>query len=352
LNIWKDRKLEQETAMPKDVSRSQGALYGLYIGDALAMPVHWYYDRAALKRDYGMVRGYMAPKNPHPDSILWRSSYQPINDKADILHEQQQYWGKPGIHYHQFLQAGENTLNVKLCSELIASINSNGGYRAEDYLERYISFMTKPGNHKDTYVEEYHRHFFTNYARGFHPRKCGVAEKHIGGLIGVIPILVFYRSKAERARVAALEHLSLTHLGENMEAAAQLLVWVLVEVLRGRDLYETLTGAIQDQKSPYLAYPFEKWLDQPDEVVVGRRFSTACYVEHSVPAVVYLALKYHNAPEAGLIANTNLGGDNASRGAVLGALLGAANGLAAFPERWVANLRHPPPDLMPTNTSR
>jgi ADP-ribosylglycohydrolase len=336
---------------PKDLSRLKGALYGLYIGDALAMPAHWYYDRAALKRDYGIVRDYLAPKNPHPDSILWRSSYQPINEKADILHEQKKYWGRPGVHYHQFLQAGENTLNVKLCSQLIASINAHRGYRAEDYLERYISFMSKPGNHRDTYVEEYHRHFFTNYARGVHPRKCGVAEKHIGGLIGLIPIVVFYKSQPERARKAALEHLSLTHLGENMEAAAQLLVWMLVEVLSGRDLYDSLMGAIQDQRSPFLAYPFVQWLDQPDEVVVGRRFSTACYVEHSVPAVVYLALKYHKAPEAGLIANTNLGGDNAYRGAVLGALLGASNGLAAFPDRWIDGLRHPPPDLMLSNTS-
>jgi hypothetical protein len=31
-------------------SRSRGALYGLYIGDALAMPVHWYYNREALSR--------------------------------------------------------------------------------------------------------------------------------------------------------------------------------------------------------------------------------------------------------------------------------------------------------------
>jgi ADP-ribosylglycohydrolase len=316
------------------------------------MPVHWYYNLGALKRDYGIVRDYLAPKNPHPDSILWRSSYQPVNDKADILHEQKQYWGRPGVHYHQFLQAGENTLNVKLCDQLIASINSNGGYQADDYLQRYISFMTNPGNHRDTYLEEYHRHFFNNYAQGFHPRKCGVVEKHIGGLVGLIPIVVFYRSQPERAREAALEHLSLTHLGENMEAAAQLLVWLLLEVLGGRDLYSALIGAIQDQRSMFLAYPFLQWLDQHDEMVVGRRFSTACYVEHSVPAVVYLALKYHNAPEAGLIANTNLGGDNAYRGAVLGALLGAESGLAAFPERWVTGLRHPPPELMLSNTSR
>ena len=80
-------------------------------------------------------------------------------------------------------------------------------------------------------------------------------------------------------------------------------------------------------------------------MVVGRRLSTACYVEDAVPAVVYLALKYHDDPERALVANTNLGGDNAGRGAVLGALMGAAHGLESFPERWVDGLLEPPPDF-------
>jgi len=70
---------------PQQASRSLGALYGLYIADALAMPVHWYYDRQALFRDYGWVTDYHAPKNPHPDSILWRSSYTAPNKKGEIL---------------------------------------------------------------------------------------------------------------------------------------------------------------------------------------------------------------------------------------------------------------------------
>lgn len=74
-------------------------------------------------------------------------------------------------------------------------------------------------------------------------------------------------------------------------------------------------------------------------------------MEDAVPAAVYLALKYHDDPEAALIANTNLGGDNAGRGAVLGALLGADRGLKAFPERWVSGLVDPPPDLKDFNAS-
>jgi len=51
--------------------RKHGCLLGAFLGDALAMPVHWYYDRAALARDYGTVSELVAPKNPHADSILW-----------------------------------------------------------------------------------------------------------------------------------------------------------------------------------------------------------------------------------------------------------------------------------------
>jgi ADP-ribosyl-[dinitrogen reductase] hydrolase len=333
-----------------DPSRSRGALYGLFIGDALAMPVHWYYDISALRRDYGQVTDYVAPKNPHPDSILWRSSYRPLNKKANILHDQAQFWGKKGIHYHQFLKAGENTLNLHLCTLLIESLNANRGYDSDDYLKRYINYMTTPGSHNDTYVEEYHRHFFTNYAAGKDPHQCGVLEKHIGGLVGLVPIVVFYRDSPSRAREAALEHLSLTHLGQKMTMAAELLIHLLLEVLSGKSLYEVLLQQIQNQKSPLYGLPYRQWLDDPDETVVGRRLSTACYVEDSVPAVLYLALKYHDKPEQGLIANTNLGGDNVHRGAVLGALLGAANGMESFPPRWIKGLREPPPDLFLTGS--
>jgi ADP-ribosyl-[dinitrogen reductase] hydrolase len=336
--------------MGKEVTEKDqraGALWGLYIGDALAMPVHWYYNRSALYDDYGWVADYVAPKNPHPDSILFRSSYVAANPKGEILHDQAPYWGREGTryHYHQFLKVGENTLNLKLCSLLIQSLNECGGYDAEDYLRRYIAFMTTPGNHRDTYIEECHRHFFSNYAKGVPPRECGEAEKHIGGLVGIIPVVVFYDKDPGKARSAALEHLALTHPGKKMAEAGSLIINLLLEVLAGKPLHETIRSMIQAQGNPLLGHPFVKWLDDPDDWVIGPKLSTACYVEHSVPAVLYLALKYHRDPEKALVVNTNLGGDNVYRGAVLGALLGAQNGLESFPRRWVGGLLNPPPEL-------
>ena len=56
------------TMAPTD--RLRGALWGMFVGDALAMPVHWYYNVAALQRDFGTLRDYQAPKDFHPNSIL------------------------------------------------------------------------------------------------------------------------------------------------------------------------------------------------------------------------------------------------------------------------------------------
>ena len=115
------------------------AYEGSLAADALAMPVHWYYDRASLRADYGEVDHFRAPRNPHPGSILWRSSYQAPNARGDILREQAQFWGQRGIHYHQFLAAGENTLNFKLAAELFRQVRERGDYDPDIWLECYIA---------------------------------------------------------------------------------------------------------------------------------------------------------------------------------------------------------------------
>ena len=73
--------------------------------------------------------------------------------------------------------------------------------------------------------------------------------------------------------------------------------------------------------------------------MIGNILSSACYIDQSFPAVLYLTARYEHDFEAAMVANTNVGGDNCHRGAVLGALMGAAYGLPAIPERWIRGLR-------------
>jgi len=50
--------------------RKQAALFGLFVADSVAMPVHWYYDRRQLIEDYGTIKGYVKPKDRFVGSIL------------------------------------------------------------------------------------------------------------------------------------------------------------------------------------------------------------------------------------------------------------------------------------------
>jgi ADP-ribosyl-[dinitrogen reductase] hydrolase len=95
-------------------------------------------------------------------------------------------------------------------------------------------------------------------------------------------------------------------------------------VFRGHSLVDAIIEIGNQWLPPKQAL---EWFRHPDSVIVGQRFSTACYIRESFPATLYLALKYSQDIESGLVANTNLGGDNCHRGAVLGALLGGGERL-------------------------
>jgi ADP-ribosylglycohydrolase len=68
---------------------------------------------------------------------------------------------------------------------------------------------------------------------------------------------------------------------------------------------------------------------------VGRLLSTACYIEDAFPAALFLAWRHAGDFAAGVRANARCGGDNCHRGAVTGALLGAAS---PIPDRFLEGL--------------
>ena len=310
------------------------SLVGALAADALSMPVHWYYNRAALRRDYGRVSSYVAPKSPHADSILWRSEYQPLNEKGNILHEQAVYWGRKGVHYHQFLHAGENTLNFQLAVALFEQVKETGSYNAEAWVERYCEFMLTPGRHGDTYVEECHRAFFTNYARGKKWRSCGVDDVHVGGLASVPALVTALGAGHPDLRAVVQEHVAITHKNNEVLRAADTLVRLHAAIGSGEG---SLEEALFEEASDYISRrKVVAWSKKSDEVVIGEILSPACYIKDAFPAALYLAWKYQHDFSGGIIANANLGGDNCHRGAVVGSLLGAA---CKVPLKWRAGLR-------------
>jgi ADP-ribosyl-[dinitrogen reductase] hydrolase len=314
------------------------ALLGALVADTLAMPVHWYYDRVALTRDYGELERCLAPRNPHPDSILWRSSYQAPNPRGDILHDQAVYWGQRGIHYHQFLTAGENTLNFQLARQLHAQVKTQGKYDPDLWLATYQDFMLTPGRHRDTYIEEYHRAFFTNLARGLPPQRCGIEDIHIGGLASVPALFAALDKTGETVlRQAVQTHVALTHRHPKVLAAADTLTRLLLSVTQGEALRPAIERLATDWLSPRR---MKQWADSDDLEVIGVHLSPACYIVDAFPAALYLTWKYADDFAAGIRANARVGGDSCHRGAVVGSLLGLALGV---PETWLAQLKDPLP---------
>ncbi len=335
--------------------RMRGALWGMFVGDALAMPVHWYYNIAALWQDFGVIRDYQAPKAYHPNSIMALANTAKAgrgNQEGDIvgnviLQGKKHHWGQANRHYHQGMQAGDNTLNLLCARVLMRSLNAVGEYDPKDFLQEYIRFMTEPDQHNDTYAESFHRDFFANYARGVVPEKCAGAEGHdtasIGGLV-CLPIVILSALRDHdllSVNEIALTQQRLTHQSSLLERYTLALSDLLFHIFDSPD-HDIEALACRVAKG--VGFPAADVLQSvrrkqsSDLDVIGDLLSPACYIDQSFPSVLYLAARYSNDFEAALIANTNVGGDNCHRGAVLGALLGATLGYEAIPKRWVEGL--------------
>lgn len=334
--------------------RMRGALWGLFVGDALAMPVHWFYDVAAIQRQFGRLRDYQDPPGHHPNSIMPLASTGRAGRGAQdgdivggvILKGRKHLWGRPGMHYHQGLRAGDNTLNLLLARALMRKMTAIGSHDPAAWLSDYVAFMTAPDSHRDTYAESYHRDFFANHARGLPPERCAGAEGHdtasIGALVTLPPVILATRGVSDHGASALLAQLRLTHRSASLERYALVLGDILTALLADP---APRVGPLACAAAERLGFPATEVIAKvergglSDLSVIGGRLSPACYIDQSFPAVLYLAGRYPNDLESALIANTNAGGDNCHRGAVLGAILGAALGFEAIPRRWIEGLR-------------
>lgn len=328
--------------------RAATSLQSMFVGDSLAMPVHWYYNTMDILKQFpGGITKLEAAPTFHPSSIMslhstkqgGRNSHRSKKPQPEvvgdvILKGKRQFWNQANGHYHQGMQAGENTLNAHCARAVMRTLASNNGHHDEDlFLDAYIDLMTAdPASHPDTYAESYHRGFFANLCAGKPRKKCGAVTHDtasIGGLVTIAPIVFAERLRGtslERVQIICHEHLQLTHPDEFLAKMCRDYVGLLDSLLfRSEEEPAQEIIAVWAKRSIGVAMPELLGKVHSDNDVVGRLFSSACYISDSWPSVLYLAYKYANKPLAGLLANTNLGGDNVHRGTVLGAILGLAS---------------------------
>ena len=329
--------------------RAIAALKTLFVADALAMPVHWYYNTQDIETAFpGGIATLEAAPSYHPSSLMSLHSTAKGGRGAQvaggpcreivgevILKGKRSYWGQPNQHYHQQMQAGENTLNA-YCVRVVmrALLATDRHYRKDRFLADYIDFMTAdPPRHPDTYAESYHRGFFANLENGQPQGQCGAVTHDtasIGGLVTIAPIVLAERlqgTSLNQVQAICRQHLYLTHPDDSLAFVCAAYVELLDGLLFRSDKQTAESFlARAATASMGLDLPALVARSSSDKGVVGGQFSPACYISDSWPSVLYLAYKYLSAPKQALLANSNLGGDNVHRGAVLGTILGLANG--------------------------
>uniref|UniRef100_A0A1A8G5E5 ADP-ribosylhydrolase like 2 n=1 Tax=Nothobranchius korthausae TaxID=1143690 RepID=A0A1A8G5E5_9TELE len=368
------------------------AFWAICAADSMSMPVHWYYNIQDIKRDFGgWISDFSSPADRHPSSILTlsntagsgRTAWRTRTKRADvvgdiILHDKLDLWKSStgSVHYHQGLQAGDNTLNV-LCSLRAAQTLVAGRFadisqpeaRAA-VLSDYVQFLTRPGSHADTYAESFHRSFFSDWrdSRPTSPREVLVfaetRSKHmlsspfpdsqldaIGCLPMILPFVLLSASANEKRAVsAAVDFVKLTHPHPNVPGFVSIYSQALHAVVGGASIRQQAEVALKAlgtwdtcQSFSHKAARFPECSEERLKVhqTAVNHLGLACYTRGALSSLFYLAHEFHDDIRGGILTNTNCGGENCNRGAALGALLGAgaAHARLGVPPEWKDKLR-------------
>jgi len=262
-----------------DTTRIKNALWGAFIADAMAMPVHWYwyYRRKYIKEEFdGGITKYEDAPHPHPESFMVGMGYHPNISKAkelgrpfDIVHKHLRFYDTnyndldiklsvhdgehknvmpnkdERYHYHHGLKAGENTLGTNLIRVLMRSIIKEELYKQEVFIEDFIHYLSTPGLNTDPYTEVYIRAWFENFSNGVPPHACAEDQRNvwsIGSNGGIIrPLVLALTSKSTfQALGVALQHQQITHRSDNVSSALCVLIPLLRELLDKKDPPSTL----------------------------------------------------------------------------------------------------------------
>lgn len=256
-------------------SRLRSALWGMFSGDALAAPTHWYYGGfPQIQSDYGRggITGYTRPVTILSGSILNKSDPngggrlksgsiggKTITIIGDVInHGKLEYWNpQKSYHYHATLQAGENTLEMQLARVLMKSIVANNGLFDEDHFRQaYVKFMTTKGSHNDTYASTCHRMFFANMIfQKRDPKGCPDNDGHnVDAIDGLI--LPSVTALAETARqLSMLENNDNLQLSEESRRSVQEASSRTAAVTRSSNLLSKVSGVWANLVTSALTLP-------------------------------------------------------------------------------------------------
>jgi ADP-ribosylglycohydrolase len=299
--------------MPKTTirDRAAGAIMGAFIGDALGLGPHWYYDLAELRRDYGeWITGYADPK---PD------------------------------RYHAGLKAGQLSQAGFILALTLRSLVECGR------VQQGLPWGQTGGHADDTEAIERALALAVRYAR--YPGQLAAAVARNTVLTQIDDTVV-------SMTVAFGAVLSLLVQGNALDAELSNKLMGLVKT--GELPFHTVTRAnFQPPRPGDPDPPRAGRFASPDALLTPSYMARAamdpdiriepawkvsivygmpCAIYHQLPAAYYLAARFRDDFESAVLHAVNGGGQNQARAILTGALVGAQTGLSGIPKRFLDGL--------------
>ena len=335
-------------------NRAVGALTGAFIGDALGLGCHWYYDIDELRREFGpWISDYTTPK--------------------------------PG-RYHEGLKAGQLSQAGLIMRMLLESVVTKKGYEQADFTRRLDEDLFPlldgtprqgPGGYTSQSIREaYHRRVVLKLPwseTGGQADNTEAAER-------TLVLAVLYASSPRKAAEAVWSNTILTQSDEAIVAMTVAYGSVLAQLVAGEKLdaqiseklmslvksgelpfHAVTAGNLQPPKPGDAAAPRIGHFSSPDALLtpgymaeaaadpdiktepawkVSIVYGMPCAIYHQLPAAYYLASRFANDFEAAVLQAINGGGQNQARAILTGALVGAQVGLSGIPQRFLNGLEH------------
>jgi ADP-ribosylglycohydrolase len=325
---------------------------GAFIGDALGMGVHWYYDLNEMHKDHGeWVSGYTNP-------IAGR--------------------------YHDMLKAGDLTQAGYILKLTMQSVVENKGYNEAAFCQKLDTELLSKVNGEPMagpggYTSQSIRAVYQQRKAGIPWSKTGSAADTTEAIERVLALGVLH---ADDLRALAEDTTTNTNLTQRDELVVSLTVAynaVLALLVQGKPLDESITDTlfelVKSGSLPFHAvtsdklHPPEKGsadppragkFASPDGLItpstcaaaaadsshiriepaykVSLVYGMPCAVYHILPAVYYLAARFKNDFESAVLHAINGGGQNCARAMLVGALVGAQVGFSGIPTRFIDGL--------------
>lgn len=332
--------------------RAVGAVMGAFIGDALALGPHWYYDLDEFRRDYGeWVDDYTVPKKGR---------------------------------YHEGLNAGDLSQSGYILKMLLNSIAENKGYDEKDFCSRMDNELfaqtdgtpvSGPGNYTSQSIRDAYRNRIVNKLQ------WGEFEGHADTTEAIertLGITAYFADDLKEASKNVYSNTILTQSDElvsSMTVAFNAVLWMLIngypldekisrrlmaEVKNNTLPFHAVTG--DDLKAPKKGdsepYRLGRFAS-PDALLtpsfvaraaedpgisiepawkVSLVYGMPCAIYHILPSVYYLAARFKDDFESAVLHAVNSGGQNMARAMLTGALVGAQVGIDGIPERFIEGL--------------